>query len=252
MKISTLLFGAFAAATVTCNAALSAPVSPNIIFGTAVDNGAFTIGTGTIGTSEDKNLEIGLRAKLRYDANGDGTNRFNYDGINTYRFGLAGKDVPANRAVFNYEWSITTDALGTGQTLNDSGLEFELSIDFDASTSETFISGDPFPFSYFGDMTTAAGGGVYAGGVMQPPSSSTVAQGSFNYGFLLGEYPSIPLGLGNYRIKLEAKSAGATLASTAITVEVAPVPLPAAFPLLALGVGGLASAGRRRKRVGRN
>lgn len=60
------------AATVAAAASLATAgnVTPGVIFGSGNANGSFTIAQGS-------NMEIGLRAKLRYDTNGQPQNTFN-------------------------------------------------------------------------------------------------------------------------------------------------------------------------------
>ena len=52
-------------------------VTPDVIFGDGNDNGAFTVGTGIAdaGASNERTVEIGLRAKLRHDENGQPQNK---------------------------------------------------------------------------------------------------------------------------------------------------------------------------------
>ena len=98
-------------------------------FGDGNDNGAFTIGTGTyekvttddlgnIISTTDIGVEIGLRAKLRFDENNQPQNIFNYDGVDTYTFearaplnGFNDAPNPADpgTAIWNFEWSVNTD-----------------------------------------------------------------------------------------------------------------------------------------------
>ncbi len=85
MKKSRLL-GAVCACSLalfsyTTNAALiyNADVTPNVIFGSGNINGSFTV-------DQSNNVELGLRAKLRYDATGQPQNIFNSNGDGTYSF----------------------------------------------------------------------------------------------------------------------------------------------------------------------
>ena len=91
------IFAIMTAATVAASSpALAASITPDVIFGSGNANGSFTVSTLNRNSGT---VELGLRAKLRYDENGNPQNTFNYDGVDTYSFSLADKDVPANRSV---------------------------------------------------------------------------------------------------------------------------------------------------------
>jgi hypothetical protein len=92
----------------------AAPITSDIIFGDGNANGDFTVTTKTLSFPSNPiggDIELGLRAKLRYDASGSPQNTFNYDGDDTYSFDLANGNPPTNRAMWNYEWSVNVEGL---------------------------------------------------------------------------------------------------------------------------------------------
>jgi len=256
----------------SAGAASAASVTPDIIFGSGNANGSFTktdteLAFPNTANPLSGNLELGLRAKLRYDAtsgcNGVGCpkNQFNWDGVDTYSFNQANGNPPPNRAMWNFEWSVNIEDWkydnGDQVTIPQvvaGGAELVLSFDTDPGAGTTFTDYNLFDFdAYYGTNATENGvasttnpnGGIYdATGT--PVAGSTVAQNSVNYGFL----PGAPLGAGLFDIKMTALSfTGNELASTSITVNVAPVPVPAALPLLLAGLGGLGLVARRKRKA---
>ncbi|WP_306143728.1 PEP-CTERM sorting domain-containing protein [Roseibium sp. MMSF_3412] len=234
--------------------ALAAPVNgtglvtPDVIFGSGNANGSFT-GVNT------NNVELGLRGKVRYNSAGLPENTFNYDGDRTYTFSPADSNAPANRSAFNFEWSINSDVSGTGSR-NLTDLTYLLQVDTDPGAGTNFESFDPinqlFADHALGNNSTANGAGVsnlllYSAIV----GNYNVAQNSWNLGFSL-LFPGIvdPQAEGLYTINLSAALNGNTLASTSIDIlyGVTPVPVPAALPLLAAGLGLLGYMGTRRRR----
>ena len=192
---------------------------------------------------------------MRYNTAGLPENTLNYDGDRTYTFSPADSNAPANRSAFNIEWSINSDVSGTGSR-NLTDLTYLLQVDTDPGAGTNFTSFDPInqPFAdhALGNNSTANGAGVsdlllYSAIV----GTYNVAQNSWNLGFST-LFPTIidPQALGLYTINLSAALNGNTLASTSIDIQygVTPVPVPAALPLLAGGLGLLGFMGARRRR----
>lgn len=236
--------GAGQAATVNGTGA----VTNNVIFGSGNTNTAFT--GVTVG-----GLELGLRAKLRYDASsacggfGCARNLFNYDGSDTYTFLSSQSHVPANRSLFNFEWSINSNANGLGGALNS--LTYRIDIDTNPSVAAgRLLSYDPLSSLstgyYLGTNASPNGGATFRPGGTGNLGTFNLAQNSVNMGFL----PGGPLGSGQFTIFLSAFGPGNSLrASTSIKVTVdapAPVPLPAGLLLLA---GGISALGLTRRRI---
>lgn len=224
-------------------------VTPDIIFGSGNANGSFT------GETVD-NIEVGLRAKQRFPA----ANVFNYDGTNTYVFDSAVLNTnPANRSVFNFEWSVNVDASGTSGA-NLARFGYRLSFDTDPTAGVMYTSIDPFNTAGYFDHSLGTNGTGNGAGVefaslalMQAELSNfNVAQQSSNLGFGFSADPDLP-GLYSFRFEVfELNNPSVARASAEILVKVLPipetVPTPATLPLLlgALGLMGIAS--RRRSR----
>lgn len=233
-------------------------VTPDVIFGSGNANGGFTV-------DQNNGVEIGIRAKLRFDNNNQPQNVFNSNGDGTYTFGAGQPDGggfgfasgSSGTAVWNFEWSINTNFDGSSG-LNLSDLFYALSLDGDPSAGVDFltfdlINGQPFFDHAIGNNGTGNGGGTkgdaanYDGLI----ENNNVAQNSWNYEFFndpgtaLENFNSnVP---GDYRIRLQAFDRnGQELARSEITVINA-IPVPAAAPLMAAVVGVFALAGWRRR-----
>lgn len=248
--LSAAMVGALYAAT----PALAVPVggtgdvTPDVIFGSGNLNGSFT-GVQTNG------IELGLRGKLRYNASGLPENTFNYDGDRTYAFDPALSANPADRSLFNFEWSINTDFDGSsGLALDD--LTYLLSIDYDPTierktTVEFDLINLPFADHAIGTNATLNGDGTVATDPADYSAliaANNVAQNSWNLGFF--EPAGFdPTSEGLYTITLSAYDGAGLVAGTSIDVlvgEAAPIPLPAPALLLGSAIAGLFMMRRRR------
>lgn len=228
-------------------------VTPEVIFGSGNVNGSFT------GDSM-QDVEVGLRAKLRFDQNGNPQNVFNYDGVRTYTFKSTEGVAPAGLALWNFEYSINVDPDGgvvdEFDDLDD--LNYLLSVDLDPSVGTSFLSVDPvnvaFSDNAIGTNATLNGQGTVATTEAEYQSLisvNNVAQNSLNLGFLPPIPGFDPQAAGTYTIGLDAFFGTTLLASTSIDVvyEIIPVnvvPLPAGFPLLLAGLGAMGLLHRRR------
>lgn len=249
-----------AAATIACGSsiALSGDVTPGVIFGSGNANGSFTIDTGS-------GVELGLRAKVRYNSSGSPENTFNWDGGSTYTFDPANGNPPADRAMWNFEWSINSDVDGSNgsddpvKNLNHFTYELAMfKVNADGTDLADAFTFDPINLAFadhsIGDNTTTAStdtvavdSTAYAGLI----ADNNVAQNSWNYGFfngtgfgaLEGIDPSLA---GSYIIRLTAFDGSVAVASSEITVNVVPLP-PAAFAGLGL-LGSLAGVRAIRRR----
>lgn len=238
-------------------------VTSNVIVGTDVDNGAFTVARAS-------GVELGLRGKLRFNASNNAENTFNSNGDGSYTF-LSGQPVgggfgfapySASTPVWSFDWSINSDFDGSGVDLDD--LTYRLDIDFDPTAGQNFLSFDlingidpakgvQWYDHAIGTNATARGAGVSATDQTTYDAliaSNNLAQNSWNMEFFDdagGGYPFNANVNGTYDIVLTAFSAdGLTqLAQTQITVHA--VPEPASLLTLA-GLGLCASIGVRRKR----
>lgn len=227
-------------------------VTNNVIFGGGNANGSFTgVRVGS--------LELALRGKLRYDAShgcaggfGCPQNQFNYAHGDSYTFQSAQSNAPVNRSIFNFEWSINSNADGMGVAL--SNYSYRIDVDTDPTVNVgNQVSYNPLSILstgyYLGTNASPAGGARFRPGGTGNLASFNLAQNSVNLGFL----PGTNLGHGQFTIRLSAfaGAGGPLVGTTAIRVNVdapAPVPLPAGAGLLAAALAGLGATRRKKAR----
>lgn len=234
-------------------------ITPDAIFGSGNANGGWTVETAG-------GVELGLRAKVRFNDMNLPENTFNSNGDGTYTFdaglppsGFGFAPGSSSTAVWNFEWSINSDVDGTANRVLDE-LTYLLEIDFDPTAGTNFLPFDPInvpsPNSAdhaIGTNATGNGGGT---SVTNNPAdrpaylnliaANNVAQNSWNMEFFDnagGGFPFDGAQTGEYTIRLTAFGVAGPLASTEIVVNAVPEPTSAVLGLL--GLAGVASRRRR-------
>jgi hypothetical protein len=242
-------------------------VTNEFINGSGNSNGAFSVDRNT-------GVEVGLRAKVRYDlVTNQPQNIYTNDGNGTF-FMNAGAFNPGSgdRARWNFEWSINTNHTGNSSFPSIDDLTYRLDVDFDpsAGTTPTFSydvinvanpNGNAWWDHSFGNNTTGNGAGVEAtSGAEYSTHLSTynLAQNSVNYAFIdnTGSPTFAPYSIdfyesGTYTISLTALQGANVIASTTINVVAAAVPEAGAFVMLGVvfASSGGAYAVRRYRRA---
>ena len=248
--MNTFALGMLVAATTTF--ASADILTHGVIFGSGNANGSFT-------TNVSNGIELGLRAKVRFDLSGQPSGVHNYDGVDTYTFSPDNGTPPAGHSMWSFDWSVNSDVAGSsGNNLNDFTYELALyKLNADGTNDSDALIFDPINGVYFdhsiGDnMTTSATDSVagdpfaYANLI----SSNNVAQNSWRHGWLDTPTNALanwdPDALGSYIIRLTAFDNGIEAASTDITINVVPLPTSALAGLGLLGaLGGIRIIRRR-------
>lgn len=176
------------------NVLYDADVTSNVIMGTGIGNGWFTI-------ARKDGVEIGLRARSRFPKNGQYHLYSNGDG--TYSLDAANACLTVSGGfswawcvttpVWSFDWSINTDFDdSTGMKLSD--FVYNLKMDADPGNKKKFTTFDPIWGSFsepafdhqMGDNLTAQSAGTKAVGLLDYfdlLDTNNLAQNSWNYEF---------------------------------------------------------------------
>ena len=237
-----------------------ANVTNEVIFGSGIANGALTL-------DRANGVELGLRAKLRFDQNGQPQNVFNSDGTGNYLFAAGVAPTQAFPvALWSFEWSIKSNFDGSNGNSVLNAFTYLLSVDIDPSAATQFFGIDvingfnPNPQvnavfwdHAFGNNATGNGAGVSA---TDPASyaaligSQNIAQNSQQAHWWLG--PTFnPTANATYTFMLSAFSGSTQVASTSINVVVGNGGTVAVSEpsLLVLTLTSLVLLGLRRRRT---
>jgi hypothetical protein len=227
-------------------------ITQDVIFGSGNANGGWTV-------ERVNGLEVGLRAKVRFDAGGSPQNIFNSLGNGVYEH-QAGQHNSNGRARWSFEWSINVDYdtnNPTGRTLGGSGLEYVIRMDSDPGPGTNFLEFDPINVGCadhaLGINGTGNGGGTsfscpgQAGNYAAQLLTDNVAQNSWQLNFFtdllpLGFNPDIG---GLYDFELEVVGTP-DFDGAATRIQVRVVPEPGMLAIFGLGLVGLGLARRKR------
>ena len=179
--------------------------------------------------------------------------------MDTYRFDPIFSDAPANRSIFNFEYSVNVNSDDNlSRVLGDLTYNLEILKDGTVIGSGDIIRG--WLDNSLGDNVTGNGGGTEVSPASSAPLdiasawgayfgnlyTFNVAQNSLNLGF---GFATSPQDKGIYTFNLIVLDGVETLAATSIDVIVGTVPVPAALPLFGTGLAIMGFVGWRRRKV---
>ena len=226
-------------------------ITPDVIFGSGNANGAFTV-------DSRNGMELGLRAKLRFDETNQPASVYNSDGAGKYYFdniappnGFGWAAGSSSSAIWNFDFSVNSNVDGSGSVLSD--FTYLLEIDYDPGVTTQFYEIDvinQFPYDHaLGTNATGNGEGVSdPANYFSLINTNNVAQNSWNVEFFNDEqFTFTNTDDGLYDIRLSAFDNGVEIASTSIQVVSGDgaMEVPAPATALLMLAGGLMLLRRR-------
>lgn len=229
-------------------------ITPDVIFGSGNANGAFTV-------DSRNGMELGLRAKLRFDETNQPASVYNSDGAGKYYFDNIAPPTgftwgpeyinSPSTAIWNFDFSVNSNVDGSGSVLSD--FTYLLEIDFDPGVNTQFLAFDMINGEdadhAVGNNATGNGAGVSdPANYFSLISTNNVAQNSWNVEFFNDEqFTFTNTDDGLYDIRLSAFDNGVEIASTSIQVVSGDgaMEVPAPATALLMLAGGLMLLRRR-------
>ena len=246
-KISTFIAMIAISTSSYANMIFDGDVSPSLIFGDGNANGGWTIFQ-----NEQQGVELALRAKLRFNENGDPENTFNSNGDGTYTFdAVSAPTQDTFVGVWSFEWAINSNYNDSQSDFALNNLTYGFGISFngmplfsgyDFINSVNPINGEVLWDHATGDNTSTEATkeiAVDAADYATLIDTNNVAQNSQQIHWWAGLQAFDPTNAGTFTLSLAAFDAGNQVGAVSIDVitEAVDVSAPSAIAILLLGLG---------------